>query len=160
MDKLIRAVMATVLALALVPAFAQTKPVSTDTMQILREKLKGDKKVVVALNMDLNEAEGKGFWPIYDEYQKDLEKINKRTADLLRRYAREYGAGDVKNDEGRQMIEELMDIEADELRRKRAIVAKLNKVLSGKKMARYMQIEQKIRAVVKYEIADAVPLVR
>jgi len=160
MERLIRAVVASVLALAFVPAFAQTKPVSADTMQILREKLKGDKKVVVALNMDLTEAEGKGFWPIYDEYQKDLEKINRRTAELLQRYAREYGAGAVKNDEGRQMIDELMDIESDELKRKRAIVAKLNKVLSGKKMARYMQIEQKIRAVVKYEIADAVPLVK
>jgi len=160
MKKLIRAMIAAVLALALLPAFAQNKPASADTMQILREKLKSDKKVVVALNMDLTEAEGKAFWPIYDEYQKDLEKINRRTAELLQRYAREYGAGAVKNDEGRQMIDELMDIESDELKRKRAIVAKLNKVLSGKKMARYMQIEQKIRAVVKYEIADAVPLVR
>jgi len=160
MNKLIMALLASALAFALAPAFAQTKPASADTMQILREKLKSDKKVVVALNMDLTEAEGKAFWPIYDEYQKDLEKINRRTAELLQRYAREYGAGAVKNDEGRQMIDELMDIESDELKRKRAIVAKLNKVLSGKKMARYMQIEQKIRAVVKYEIADAVPLVR
>ena len=115
--------------------------------------------MVVALNMDLTDAEGKAFWPIYDDYQKDLAKINKRTADLIQRYAREYNAGAVKNDEARQMIDELMDIEADEIKHKRAVVAKLNKVLSGKKMARYMQIEQKIRAVVKYELADSVPLV-
>jgi hypothetical protein len=146
------------LALAVAPAIAQTKP-TADTMQILREKLKGDKKVVVALNMDLTEAEGKAFWPIYDEYQKDLVKINRRTAELVQRYAREYNAGALKNDEARQMTDELIDIEADEIKRKRAVVAKLNKVLTGKKMARYMQIEQKIRAVVKYELADRVPLV-
>jgi hypothetical protein len=167
MKPVIQIALACALALAMAPAIAQTKPgaaaqtkpATADTMQILREKLKGDKKVVVALNMDLNEAEGKAFWPIYDEYQKDLAKINRRTGELLQRYAREYNAGAVKNDEARQMVDELIDIEADEIKRKRAIVAKLNKVLSGKKMARYLQIEQKIRAVVKYELADAVPLV-
>jgi len=35
-------------------------------MQILRDKVKADKRLVVAANMDLNEAEGKAFWPIYD----------------------------------------------------------------------------------------------
>ena len=164
MRQLIKALMVCFLAFPLAPAVAQNKPAAApnkpaaDTMQILREKLKADKKLVVAANMELTEAEAKGFWPIYDEYQKDLAKINKRTADLLQRYAKEYNAGAVKNDEARQMTEELMDIEADEVKRKRAVVAKLNKVLSGKKMARYMQIEQKIRAVVKYELADSVPL--
>ncbi len=164
MRQLIKALMVCFLAFPLAPAVAQNKPAAApnkpaaDTMQILREKLKADKKLVVAANMELTEAEAKGFWPIYDEYQMDLAKINKRTADLLQRYAREYNAGAVKNDEARQMTEELMDIEADEVKRKRAVVAKLNKVLSGKKMARYMQIEQKIRAVVKYELADSVPL--
>ena len=157
MRQLINALMICALALALVPALAQTKPATADTMQILRAKLKADKKLVVAANMDLTEAEAKAFWPIYEEYQQDLAKLNRRTADLIQRYAREYKAGAVKNDEGRQMIEDLIDIENDEVKRKRAIVAKLNKVLSGKKMARYMQIEQKIRALVKYEIADSVP---
>jgi hypothetical protein len=33
-------------------------------------------------------------------------------------------------------------------------------VLPPKKVARYLQIENKIRAVVKYELANAVPLVQ
>lgn len=164
MRQLIKILLAFALSLALAPAFAQTQPAkpaaTTDTMQILREKLKADKKLVVAANMDLNEKEAAAFWPIYDEYQKDLAKLNRRTADLLQRYAREYNAGAVKNDEARQMIEDLVDIEADEIKRKRAVMARLNKALTGKKMARYMQIEQKIRAVVKYELADSVPLVK
>jgi hypothetical protein len=40
-----------------------------------------------------------------------------------------------------------------------ASVPKLSKVLPPKKVARYLQIENKIRAVVKYELAKAVPLV-
>jgi hypothetical protein len=52
---------------------AQDKP--ADNMQILRDKLKADKKLVVATNMELTESEAKGFWPIYEQYQKDLQKI-------------------------------------------------------------------------------------
>ncbi|MGH7927600.1 MAG: hypothetical protein ACREQV_07380, partial [Candidatus Binatia bacterium] len=52
---------------------AQEKP--ADNMQILREKIRADKKLVVALNMDLTDAEAKNFWPIYEQYQKDLQRI-------------------------------------------------------------------------------------
>lgn len=167
MKNLLRAMMLSILALVLAPASAQTKPApaaapikpAPDSMQVLREKLKADKKVVVALNLDLEPAEAKGFWPIYEEYQKELAKLNKRTADLIQRYAREYNTGSVKNDDARKMTDELISIEAAEVDAKRAVVPKLAKVMSGKRVARYMQIEGKIRAVVKYELADSVPLV-
>ena len=66
-------------------SLAQDKP--ADNMQILRDKIKADKKLVVAANMELTETEAKGFWPIYEEYQKDLQKINRRIAKLLDSYA-------------------------------------------------------------------------
>jgi predicted outer membrane protein len=163
MKSMIKSTLPFILLLGLAPAFAQTKPAATpapDTMQILREKLKADKKLVVAANMELNDKEAPAFWPIYDEYQKELAKINKRTGDLIKRYAREYNADSLKNDEARKLIKDVLEIEAAELAAKRTMVDKLSKVLTGKKMARYVQIEQKIRAAVMYELADAVPLAK
>jgi hypothetical protein len=63
-------------------SLAQDKP--ADNMQILRDKIKADKKLLVATNMELTESEAKGFWPIYDEYQKDLQKINRRMSAFWR----------------------------------------------------------------------------
>jgi hypothetical protein len=166
MRQLIKALTACFLALALAPAVAQNKPAAApnkpapDTMQILREKLKADKKLVVAANLDLEPNEAKAFWPIYEEYQKELAKINKRSADLINAYAAAYRAGDVKNDQARKWTDEAIAIEAAAVDAKRAVVAKLNKAMSGKRVARYVQIENKIRAVVNYELADAVPLVQ
>jgi hypothetical protein len=159
MRQLIKSLMVCVLALGLAPAFAQTKP-TPDTMQVLREKLKADKKLVVAANLDLEPNEAKAFWPIYEEYQKELAKINKRSADLINAYAKAYRAGDVKNDQARKWTDDAIAIEAAAVDAKRALVAKLNKAMSGKRVARYIQIENKIRAVVNYELADAVPLVQ
>ncbi len=57
------------------PVIAQSKGGNTD-MEILRQKIKADKKLIVASNMQLTEAEAKKFWPIYDSYQSDLSKIS------------------------------------------------------------------------------------
>jgi len=33
--------------------------------------------------MELTEAEAKSFWPIYDAYQQDLQKINNRMTQTI-----------------------------------------------------------------------------
>ena len=58
------------------PAQSQDKP--ADDMEILRDKLKADKKLLVATNMELTESEAKNFWPVYEDYQKELQRINQR----------------------------------------------------------------------------------
>ena len=143
------------------PAFAQGKPAASqpaDNMQILREKLKADKKLLVAANMELTEAEAKGFWPLYEEYQKELHKINDRLAMVIVAYAKEYNAKSLTDDKATKLLNDSFAVEEAEIKLKRAMVPKLGKVLPGRKVARYMQIENKIRALVKYEIAGEVPL--
>ena len=154
---IITALMAAVMAFP-IPALTQDKP--ADNMQILREKIKADKKALVAANMELTESEAKGFWPIYEEYQKDLTKINRRIAKLIESYAADYRANTLTDEKAKKLIDELVAIEKAEAGLKASYVPKLSKVLPPKKVARYLQIENKIRALVKYELADGVPLVR
>jgi hypothetical protein len=145
--------MVLVAAVAITPALAQ------DNMQVLRDKLKADKKVIVDANMGLSESEAKGFWPVYDGYQKGLQNVNERLGKLIVSYADAYNKGAVPNDTAKTLLNELLAIEEDELKLKRDYVPKLEEVLPGSKVARYLQIENKIRAIVKYELAAQVPLV-
>jgi hypothetical protein len=137
---------------------AQDKP--ADNMQILRDKIKADKKLVVAMNMELTESEAKGFWPIYDQYQKDLQKINQRFVNVLESYADDYRRKSLTDDKAKKLIDEALAIDQAEANLKSNYAPKLSKVLPVKKVVRYLQIENKIRAVVKYDIAQGVPLVR
>jgi predicted outer membrane protein len=137
---------------------AQDKP--ADNLQILREKIKADKKLVVATNMELTESEAKDFWPIYDEYQKDLQKVNRRIADLLESYAADFRGKKLTDDKAKKLIDEALAIEQTEANLKSTYAPKLGKVLPVRKVARYLQIENKIRAVVKYDLAQGVPLVQ
>jgi hypothetical protein len=72
------------------PVFAQDKSSADTNMQILRDKVKADKKLVVAANMELTDAEAKGFWPIYEAYQKDLQSLNERLKKTILSYADAY----------------------------------------------------------------------
>ncbi len=140
------------------PTLALAQGTSTANMEILREKIKADKKLLVATNMDLTESEAKGFWPVYEEYQKDLVAINQRIGKLIEKYAADYRANTLTDEKAKVLIDELVAIEQAEAGLKTTYVPKLSKVLPQKKVARYLQIENKIRAVVKYELAGAVPL--
>jgi hypothetical protein len=140
------------------PAVAQDKP--ADTMQILRDKIKADKKLVVAVNMELTDSEAKAFWPIYDAYQKDLKTINRRIANLLETYAADIRGKSLSDDGARKLIAESVAIEQAEAGLRSAYAQKLGAVLPAKKVARYLQIENKIRALVKYDLATGVPLIQ
>src|SRR5438132_13074446 len=137
---------------------AQDKP--ADNMQILRDKIRADKKLVVATNMELTESEAKNFWPIYEEYQKDLHRINQRIANVLESYAADFRGKTLTDDKAKKLIDEALAIEQAEVNLKSTYAPKLGKALPVKKVARYLQIENKIRAVVKYDLAQGVPLVQ
>ena len=138
------------------PVLAQDKP--ADTMQILREKIQADKKLLVATNMDLTEKEAQAFWPIYESYQKDLGLLNGRMLVLLQDFAKTYQA--MTDEEARKLVGEYLAIERDRVRLKQSYLPKLRQALPEKKVARYLQIENKIEAVIRYELARKIPLVK
>ena len=140
------------------PAWTQDKP--ADNMQILLDKIKADKKLLVARNMDLTESEAQAFWPVYEQYQQTLANFNQRIVKLIETYAAAYRSNSMTNEEAKKLIGEFVAIERGEAAVKEYFVPKLQEVLPPKKVARYVQIETKIRAVVKYELADEVPLAR
>lgn len=140
-----------------VPAFAE--PVSDTNMEILKEKLKADKKLLIASNMELTDAEAKQFWPMYDDYQKDLEGINKQLVQTIKEYSDAFNKGTISNDTAKKLLNEALTVEEQEVKLKRASAEKLGKVLPATKVARYIQLETKIRSIIKFEMAQQIPLV-
>ena len=145
------------LFLLAVPAFAE--PASDTNMEILKEKLKADKKLLIAGNMDLTDAEAKQFWPLYDAYQKDLEGINKQLGQTIKEYADAFNKGTISNDTAKKLLNEALTVEEQEVKLKRSSAEKLGKVLPETKVARYIQLETKIRSLIKFEMAQQIPLV-
>ena len=149
---------AVALLLAL-PAYAQGTSADMN-MQILRDKVKADKKALVAANMQLTDAEAKAFWPIYDQYQHDLGAINDRLAKAIVSYADAYNAGPLSDATAKKLLDESIAIDESEVKLRREYAAKLTAAIHAAKAARYLQIESKIRAAIRYELASKIPLVQ
>ena len=142
------------LALLAAPLMAQEKP--ADNMQLVRDKLKADKKLVVAENMGLSESEAKAFWPVYDAYQADLAKLNERAGAVIKNYAANHKA--MTDAVANSMLDEFIAIERDRAALAQSYRSKFGAAVPPIKVARYYQIENKIRAIINYELASAIPL--
>ena len=148
---------ALLLGLALLSS-AQDRPMNN--LEIVHEQLTADKKLIVTKYMTLTAEEAKKFWPVYEAYQKDLQKINQRLVNLLQSYAVDYQNQSLTDEKAQQLLDEWIAIETDDAQRRASYVPKVMKALPPKKAARYLQIENEYRILLKYDLAAIVPLVQ
>ena len=137
-------------------AFSQEK--ASDNMQVVIEKIRADKKLLVAENMQLTDAEAKAFWPVYKQYQDELFLLRTRTVKLIRDYADAYET--MNNNTAKKLLNEYMSIESLGPKLRQAYLPKFRKALPEVKVARYFQIENKIQAALFYELAANIPLMK
>jgi len=137
----------------------QGQALEVSSMDVLRDQLDLDKKAVVEANLILTESQAAAFWPIYEEYQKELGTIDAGVVKLVNEYAERYVNGSITDAIARRMIGEAIALDDAELALRKRTLVKLDGVIPAIEAARYLQIENKIRAVVKFEIGDAIPLV-
>jgi hypothetical protein len=144
------------LALFTVSAWAQDKP--ADTMQLVRDKIQADKKLFIADNKQLTEAEAKAFWPVYASYQKELSTLNDRMIKLINEYAHNYQT--ISDQVAKRLVDEYLTIEAARQKLRQTYLPRFRKVLREKQVVRYYQLENKVQAAVNYELAAEIPLVK
>ena len=140
------------------PFLASAQDTPADNMQLVVEKIRADKKLLIAQNMQLTEAEAKAFWPVYERYQDELFLLRARTRTLINGYAEAYE--EMTNDTAKNLLDEYMTIEALGLKLRQTYLPKFRKVVPDVKVVRYYQIENKINAALIYELAAKIPLIK
>ena len=151
---------AMVLAITLIgfAGFAAAQDKQADNMDLVKEKIRTDKKLFIATNMQLTESEAKDFWPVYDAYQAELGKLSDREIKLIDEFAANYET--MSDDVAKILLDDSLSIDSDHLKLRQSYVSKFRGVLPDKKVARYYQLESKIDAVLEYEMAKRIPLVQ
>ena len=102
--------------------------------------------------------EAKKFWPLYDAYQADLDRIVKRQNRAVIDYV---NAGEGINDaNARRIANEVIAADAEEQRLRERTLKKLLAAIPARKAVRYVQIENKLRAFTRNDMAEQIPLVK
>ena len=108
--------------------------------------------------MQLTQSEAKLFWPVYDQFQSDLGKIKDRYAKLIESFAKNYE--NMSNETAKKLVNDSLKIKADDLKLRQTYLPKFRGVLPEKKVAGYYQLENKIDAVIAYQLASLIPLIK
>jgi hypothetical protein len=156
MKKIVQIIIILFICLWVAPVFAQE--LSSKSMDALREAAKSNKKALVALNLKLTETEDKVFWKVYESYQKDIAKVNERLLNLIKDYAKEYKAKSLTDEKAKQLTSNYLVIEEDLLKLKKSYLEKVSAVIPDKKAMTYFQIENKIQAIIRFDVAVNIPL--
>jgi DNA-directed RNA polymerase subunit F len=151
-------VMALLATAALAAEEQKTDSNQADNMQIVRDKLQADKKLLVAENMNLTQSEANAFWPVYESYQKELMALNDRAIKFIQNYAENFDK--MTDNTAKKLVEDYLALENDRLKLKQSFLPKFAKVLPYTKVMRYYQLENKISAVVSFDLAGNIPLVK
>jgi len=139
------------------PAAGARAAAAQDEQTVLVDTIRANRKAFVAVNMDLDAEQAKSFWPLYDKYQSELNPIQDRTLKLVDEYTTHFK--DLGDERAVQLVQEYLAAESDRLEVRRKYVPEFQKILPGRTVARFYQLENKLDAVMRYELARTIPVI-
>jgi hypothetical protein len=153
----------TLLAFAAIAAFgaaqttlAQTTPNSRDQAEVIISQIQADKRAVVLDAMNLSDAEVAKFTPIYDDYQAKMKGIMTRGTDVITKFASNYES--MTDDAAKSIMKDFFKVRDDRNALVKEYAKKMEKALPTTKVLRWVQVENKLNALLDYEAARLVPL--
>ncbi|MFC2973136.1 transcriptional regulator [Azotobacter bryophylli] len=120
--------------------------------------LDSERKALVEDNMDLDEVEGAKFWPIYNSYRTEADKLSLEHLAILMDYASAYNQGAVTDAEARELQKRSLELEEERLELKEKYLKRIAKEVSPRRALRFLQIENRLNAMTVMAISQEVPL--
>ncbi len=135
--------------------WAQT---ADDDIQLTRSVVQTERQAMVAANLGLNDAESAVFWPLYKEYRAAVDQATDTRVALLKKYFASFET--LTDAEATALLADFFSYEKNLLKTRTTYAKKMQKVLSGRTVARFFQIEHKMDTIIEYEMAGEVPLIK
>ena len=147
-----------VLPVILLGSAAPSRAQSTaDEIELVRSVVQTGRKAVVVKNMKLSDAESEAFWPVYNEFETSMRAVNDRRVKVLTELARDFET--LTDEQAVDLLEQFFKFQQERVKVRKSFLKKFKKVLSGKQVTRFYQIDSKIDTMIDFDIARTVPLV-
>ena len=134
-------------------AFAQQE---RDEIELMLAQIRTNRQAIVTENLELTAAESEVFWPLYRQFQNDRALMVDRTMKMLTEFRDNFDV--LSEEQARTLVDEYFKIQKEELRLNEKYLREFRKILSQKKTLRYFQIENKLDAIIDYDLSQVIPL--
>jgi hypothetical protein len=130
----------------------------SDQEQLLIAQIQGDKRTIVLQTLQLTDAEVQAFTPIFDKYQAEMKKLATRYTDVLNKFASNYDS--MTDDAAEDILKESFKVREDRDDLLKDYAKRMGKKLPATKVLRWVQIENKMGALLDWQMAQIIPLAR
>ena len=126
-------------------------------LALVRRDIRAEKKKIIAANVSLTETEATKFWPVYDQYVAEMTKHNDEFFSVIKDYAANQKT--LTDAQASSMIKRWVEIQIgrDQLRQK--YIPLFEKVIPGRKVALFFQIDRRLYALLDIQVSSEVPLI-
>ncbi len=147
---------AVVAASCLALAAAASPQTVQDSLEASRLAVESQRRILVSGALPLTDAEANAFWPLYDAYEKERRPLDERANKLLADFL--AGAATMTDAQAKALVEEELNLEDARLKVRRTYFGRMVKVVPGRKVARFFQIDNKLDTAVRADLAKQIPL--
>jgi len=149
----------TVLFVVLTVALSVTAALADNDayLELLKSDVRAEKIAIVTEVMEFNDAEAASFWPIYREYDRQLQMIVDDRIKMIKQFAAHYGTFDDRR--AKKIAEKAFWLESRRTNLKRKFFPRFSKAVGAKRAAQFFQLERQINLLIELQIAAELPLI-
>ena len=126
-------------------------------LELLRRDIRSEKKKLIAANIPLTEIEATKFWPVYDQYVAEMTKHNDEFYTLIKDYAAHQKT--LTDAQASSIIRRWIEIQIGQAQTRQKYIPLFERVVPGKKVALFFQIDRRLYAVLDMQVASQIPLI-
>jgi hypothetical protein len=140
-------------------SFAQaTGANALDDTQMLISQIQADKRAVMLDTLALKPEQLEKFLPIYDEYQVEMQKLYTSAVNLSNKlFVADYGG--MTDAESKSIMKEAFKLRHDRIELLEKYAGKLDNKLPHTKVFQFVQVENKVQALLDVAAAASIPVV-
>ena len=136
------------------PAAAQQPQTEIEAVQEIWGVVK---KELVDQYMQFSDAEAAAFWPVYEAYMAERQKLGNDRIRILAEYADQYDRLTDQKAEDLTYVALVNDIKLDKLKKK--YFKKFKKAVSPLRASQFMQLENYLQTAIRHEVQEAIPFI-
>ncbi len=127
-------------------------------LELVRQDINTQKVAILTAVLDMTDAQGQAFWPIYREMDVEQAKIDDERVALIKSYAGMYDKLDDVN--AKELSDRWFKLQDSRLALKKKYFKKVEKATSTSLAARFMQAQNQIDMLIDVQIAQNLPLLQ
>jgi hypothetical protein len=133
------------------PSYAEVPAPNAEVAAVARRNL-------VEQSLKVTPDKADKFWPLYDKYQKELDQFRLARLELLSSMGENYD--NMSESDATLIMEQRLKIERGRFELLERTIKEMSLFLSKRELARFLQIELKIKAFIDAGIEEEIPILQ